>query len=182
MAHLGFDFDASRVDPREAFEPLPSGWYTAIVEDSTIKNTKNGAGQYLELTLQVVEGPAKGRKVWDRLNLWHQSDQTREIAQRTLSALARAAGVLHLSDSSALHGKLVQAKVQFVAETDRFPAKNEVKGYQGAGAAAPPAVPAPGAPAAHPPAAAPLAAPIPAARPPGGRGAPPPWANKAAAG
>jgi len=50
------------------------------------------------------------------MNLWHQSDQTREIAQKQLSSLARAAGVMNLNDSSALHGRIVQAKVVYVDE------------------------------------------------------------------
>jgi hypothetical protein len=60
-------------------------------------------GHFLELTLDVIEGPAKGRKLFDCLNLDNPSAQAVEIAQATLSAICHATGKLTVSDSSELH-------------------------------------------------------------------------------
>ena len=188
MPYLGFDFDASQIEPRESFDPLPTGWYPVLVEDSSIKKTKDGQGQYLELVASVVDGPHKRRKIWDRMNLWHASNQTREIAQKQLSSLARAAGIMHLNDSSALHGRIVQAKVVYVDEQTRegrtYPPKNEVKGYQAMQGATQPQRPV-AAPHAVPPAPPPPVAPAPGAQVatgklPVGRGSAPPWAPQQA--
>ena len=68
MANLN-GFDANNVDPATDFEPLPAGKYIAIITDSQMKPTKSGAGHYLELTFQVIDGPFKNRLLWSRLNL-----------------------------------------------------------------------------------------------------------------
>lgn len=153
-------FDASGVDPARPNEPVPTDWYLCVIEDSRTKGTKNGTGRYLELELQIIDGPHKGRKLWDRLNLWNPNQQAVDIAQRTLSAICHAVGVLKISDSQELHALPLLVRAVYV-EQEGFPPKNEIKGYKAHTAAAPaPGAPAPG-PAAAPPASA------------------PPWARKA---
>ena len=63
--NLGGEFDANDVDPRQAFELLPVGWYTAMITGSEMKATKAGDGEYLNLTIQIVEGEYEGRLVWE---------------------------------------------------------------------------------------------------------------------
>ena len=109
MAHIAFD--ASTVQPTQTFNALPAGSYPVIITASQIKPTKNVDGEYLELTLEVQGGEFQGRKLFDRLNLWNKNPTAVEIAQRQLSALCHAVGVLQLGDSEELHNKPVLAKV-----------------------------------------------------------------------
>jgi len=102
MAQL--DFNAHDVDPASGFDPIPAGKYVAIITDSEMKATKAGNGQYLELTLQVVEGEHNGRLVWARLNLDNPNRQAVEIARKELSAICHAIGVMTPKDSVELHG------------------------------------------------------------------------------
>ena len=60
MANLG-NFNASEVDPAVGFDPIPAGKYLAVATESGMKATKSGAGNFLELTLQVLEGEFKGQ-------------------------------------------------------------------------------------------------------------------------
>ncbi|MCW5775342.1 MAG: DUF669 domain-containing protein [Phycisphaeraceae bacterium] len=134
MANLN-GFNASEVDPNVAFEPLPAGDYLAVVVASEMKPTKNGSGEYLQLELEVIEGPHKGRKVWDRLMLKHGNSQTVAIARGTLSALCRAAGVMQPKDSVELHNLPVVVKVATKKRDDTGELTNVVKGYAKKGAA-----------------------------------------------
>mgnify|MGYP002783773078 CR=1 FL=1 len=152
MASLN-GFNANEVDPNVAFEPLPPGEYLAVVVASEMKPTKNGAGEYLQLELEVIDGPHKGRKVWDRLMLKHSNSQTVAIAKGTLSALCRAVGVLVPRDSSELHNLPVVVKVACKKRDDTGEVGNVVKGYgkKGASAAAPARAAAPVGPGSTPP-------------------------------
>lgn len=143
MASLN-GFNANEVDPNVAFEPLPPGEYLAVVVASEMKPTKNGAGEYLQLELEVIDGPHKGRKVWDRLMLKHSNSQTVAIAKGTLSALCRAVGVLVPRDSSELHNLPVVVKVACKKRDDTGEQTNVVKGYsrKGGGNAAASRIPA----------------------------------------
>jgi hypothetical protein len=80
MAQL--NFDATHVDITNHYEAIPAGDYEAMVTDSQMKSTKDGSGQYLELTLEIQSGQFQGRKIWDRLNLQNRNAKAVEIAQR----------------------------------------------------------------------------------------------------
>jgi hypothetical protein len=99
MAHLN-GFNAHEVEPNVGFDPIPAGKYLAVITATEMKPTKNGSGEYLQIELEVIEGPHKGRKLWDRLTLKHPNDLTVKIAKGTLSAICRAIGVMAPKDSA----------------------------------------------------------------------------------
>lgn len=103
MANLGGMFDANKVEPRKEFAVLDPGDYVVAITASEVKENSKKNGHFLELTLDVLEGPAKGRKIFDSLNLDNPSAQAVEIAQATLSAICHAVGKLTVDDSSQLH-------------------------------------------------------------------------------
>jgi hypothetical protein len=122
-------FDANTVKPQEAFEPLPAGWYNARIINSEAKPTKDNLSGYLQLDLEVLDGEHKGRKVFDRLNLWNEGsnkEKTREIAQRQLSAYCHATGVFILQDSNQLHGIPLKIKLS-IRQSEGFDPTNDVK-------------------------------------------------------
>ena len=147
-------FNAAEVSTESQFSPVPNGDYPVIITESEMKPTKNGAGQYLQLVLEVIEGPYKGRKVWERLNLVNSNQTAVEIAQRSLSQICHAVGHLQLNDSVELHNKPLMAKI-VVRQQDGYDDTNEVKEYSAypGGAPAPAqAAPKPAAPSANKPA------------------------------
>jgi hypothetical protein len=103
MANLGGMFNAAEVAPREEFKVLDPGDYPVVITASEIKENSKKNGHFLELELSVVDGPAKGRKLFDSLNLDNPSAQAVEIAKATLSAICHAVGKLTVSDSQELH-------------------------------------------------------------------------------
>lgn len=128
MAELN-GFDANTIEPTGRFDPVPLGDYVVMISASEMKTTKNGEGQYLQLTYDISEGEYTGRKVFDRLNLVNKNEQTQEIAQRALSAICRCVGVLHPKNSEELHDKPMVIKVGIRPAKDGFEESNSVKGY-----------------------------------------------------
>lgn len=123
-------FDANEVEPQGVFEPIPADWYNVMIVGSEFKPTKNGNGQYLQLEMEVLDGEFEGRKLWDRLNLENPNTTAVEIAQRTLSAVCRAVGVMTPSDSSELHDKPLRIKVSVKPASGGYDPTNEIKGYE----------------------------------------------------
>jgi hypothetical protein len=123
-------FNANDVDPNVGFEPVPAGKYLAVIVDSRTKQTKNGAGEYLQLEFEIVDGPYKGRKVWERLTLRHPNETTVKIAKATLSAICRAVGVMKPSDSVELHGIPLTVVVGLKKREDNGEMTNVVKAFE----------------------------------------------------
>lgn len=162
MANLSFN--AANVSPSVVYAPLPAGDYQAIITESETKATKDGQGQYLQLKLQIQGGEFAGRVLFDRLNLWNNNQQSQEIAQRALSAICHAVGILQVGDSQELHNRPLIATVKVKPASGNYEANNEIKGYKAAQLATAPAFMPPQAQAA----------------PAGFGAAGMPWMNKAA--
>ncbi|MGD9692364.1 MAG: DUF669 domain-containing protein [Phycisphaerales bacterium] len=133
MASLN-NFDANQVDPSVALEPIPAGRYAAVITDSEYKPTKSGAGKYLQLTLQILDGEHKGRLVWARLNLENSNATTVKIARGELSAICRAVGVMQPRDSIELHNIPLEITVGLKKRDDNGEFTNVIKGYARKGA------------------------------------------------
>ncbi|WP_437226066.1 DUF669 domain-containing protein [Planctomicrobium sp. SH661] len=140
------NFDAQTVEPNDSFDPIPNGDYLCIITTSEMKPTKAGDGAYLELELQVIEGPYQGRKLWDRLNLNNANETTVKIAKGTLSAICRAVGVLQPKDSCELHDLSLVAKVACKKRDDTEELTNVIKSYKKRDAVAQNTTPPAGAP------------------------------------
>jgi len=123
------DFNAEEVEPQSDFSPLPVGNYTVVITQSEMKPTKTGNGQYLQLTLQVVEGEFKNRLIFDRLNIQNPNSVAQQIAQKALSSICRAVGVMHPKDSEELHDKPFSVKIGIRPASGEYGESNIVRGY-----------------------------------------------------
>ena len=146
-------FNAADVEPQTGFDPIPAGWYNVMIVDSEMKDTKAGTGKYLQLRLDVIDGEYNNRVLFERLNLDNPNQTAVDIAQRTLSAICRAVGVMSPEDSSDLHDKPLRAKVAIRPAKGDYEASNDIKGYESADGSV--TAPAASTPAASPAAAAP---------------------------
>jgi hypothetical protein len=129
------NFDSTTIEPATGrFELLPVDDYLAVISESAMKDTKkmmsNGKpGKFLSVVFTVIEGDYKDRKVFTNLNLINDNEQTVEIAQRDLSAICRATGVLHPKDSSELHDKPIVISVGIRKGSNGYGDSNIVKKY-----------------------------------------------------
>lgn len=142
-----FSFDANEFAPtqQKSYDPLPRGMYQGIVIDSSIKPTKAGTGEYIELVIQVVDGEHSGRRLWERLNVSNPNKTAEDIARGQLSMLCSAVGVTKLTATEQLHD------IPFSMEVDidrKDTTRNRIMGYASLGNAKPTVAPQTAAPAA----------------------------------
>jgi hypothetical protein len=129
MANLN-GFNANDVEPNSLFEPIPAGKYLAAITASETKQTRNGDGSYLELTLSILEGDFKGRVLWARLNLDNPNATAVKIARGDLSAICRAVNVMQPKDSTDLHNLPLVISVKLKKRVDNDELTNEIKGFE----------------------------------------------------
>lgn len=134
MANLGGTFDATQVEPNGTYEVIPPGDYVAQITSSEMQDNSKKDGAFLKLELEILDGDQAGRKLFDRLNLVNQNAQAVEIAQRTLSAICHAVGVLTVSDSEELHLRPMSVKVKVDPERTvngkTYGPSNSIGGYK----------------------------------------------------
>jgi hypothetical protein len=130
MPKLPEAFDATQHEVRQAFDPLPAGWYNVAVTGSDTFLTKSGT-ECLKLELTVLDGEHVNRKLWENLNLWHTNPTAVQIAQQTLAAICTSINRTRIGDTEELHGQPLQAKV--AVETDpTYGSRNAIKGWRAA--------------------------------------------------
>lgn len=129
-AFADLNFDATTVAPDTGFEVLPPGWYNFKIDESEMKPTKDGAGSYLKLRFEVLDGQYVGRKVYTNLNLRNSNVQTVEIAQKQLSAICHAVGVLRPGKSEELHGIPLKAKLKVRKGGGDYEDQNDFTAYK----------------------------------------------------
>lgn len=132
-------FNVADYEPLEEFKPLPVGYYTAIIVDSEIKDTKSGTGQYLALTFEVVEGEHTSRKVFHNINIVNANSEAERIGRQELATLTQKLGVGNVQDTTDLHNKPV--KIYLTIEEYNGKHSNRVTGskYKSASEQAAPA-------------------------------------------
>lgn len=113
MAKLLQAFDATKVDPTQGAGQLPIGRHPVIITESDVEGTKGGGSGMLVLTLKIIDGPQTGTTGPYRLNLYNQNPQASQIAERQLSAICHAIGVLNVTESEAMHAKPFMVDVGF---------------------------------------------------------------------
>lgn len=142
MAQLGFS--AEGVERTGTYEIIPVGDYPAMIIGSTMKHPKGQFDQpdtskpaYLELSIEIIDGEFKGRRLTDRLNLNNPNEMTRRIAKGTLANICDAQGIGGVGDSSELHMKPMIVKVGVKPANGQYGPGNEVKGYKAFAQSAP---------------------------------------------
>ena len=128
--------------PAKSYEPLERGDYQCIVIETSIKQTKAGTGEYIEVVLQVVDGEHSGRRLWDRLNVSNPNKQAEEIARRQLTGLCQAVG-MDMGNKLANTEQLHDIPILVAVDIDRKdPTRNRIIAYNSMGASGSSAAPA----------------------------------------
>ena len=101
MSELNYQTNPDELE--SSFEAIPAGEYLAVITDSDYTDNKQMTGKILKLTYEIIDGPYKGRKIFNNLNLENQSPQAEQIARKSLNSIGVATGVAMIKDSSQLH-------------------------------------------------------------------------------
>lgn len=131
------NFDATNVQPQQAFDNIPTGWYLGQMIESEMTPTVSGTGSYLACKFEIIAGDFAKRILFDNLNLNNPNPKAVEIAYQTLSAICHAVGVIQCADSQQLHGRPLMIKVGLEPtgvgkDGKAYDARNVIKGYKAA--------------------------------------------------
>lgn len=129
MANLNNGFNSDDFEPLDVYEPIPVGEYIAMIVDSERVKTKNGNGEQIKLTWQIVDGEYDGRKVFDRLNLDNPNTTAVEMSMRQLSSICHATGKHRIADSAELHNIPCLIGVEIRSATPQYAASNRIRRY-----------------------------------------------------
>jgi hypothetical protein len=108
MAMLQSQFNAQQFDPTNqggGFKSLPVGKHPVVAVASEIKPNKSNQGGMVVFDLEVIDGPNKGVTGQMYINLYHQDEKVRSIAESQMSALCYATGQFMIQETSMLHNK-----------------------------------------------------------------------------
>lgn len=124
-----FTHSVNEKEQEQAVEAVPAGEYIAVIEDSDYAENKKGTGMLLKLTYQILDGPFKGRKVFENLGLEHENAQTAQIARRALNSICIAIGIpdgQKLQDTAQLHDIPMKIDV-VVKENKEYGKQNNIR-------------------------------------------------------
>ena len=125
-----FQFDSAGVEPVKEFTLLPEGDYTLMITSSEIKTTKAGTGQYLALTIEVVDGAYSGRKLWENINFDNPNPTAVKIAKQTLAGIMSALGLVSVNDTEELHDKPLVGKIKIKQRKDTGAMENVISSFK----------------------------------------------------
>lgn len=115
MANLTGKYDPN-AEARQDLGKLPTGEYIAQIVDSDIKPTKSNNGEYAEFVYEIMDGPLKGRKHWQRVTLENPNAEAVRIGNQHLAALRDATGVNAPRDTQEFHFKPHIIRIEFQPE------------------------------------------------------------------
>lgn len=136
MPKIDFDLSDYEFKSSSSFEPLPPGDYTAIITDSSLKATKSGSGEYIALTMEIIDGPHSGRRIWENLNVYNANKQAEDIARSALKSIFAAVNKPNERDTEEAHH--IPFKLSLAIDR-KDPTRNRVMGYSPMNGASKPA-------------------------------------------
>lgn len=98
------DFSTNGIKPSAPLPTVPPGKYRAQIVGSEIKpSRRNPLNRFVELRLELLDSPYKGRHLIDRINCWNASVEAQSIARSQLVSIGHAVGVMPFSATEELH-------------------------------------------------------------------------------
>jgi hypothetical protein len=119
--------DLSNVKVEDGFDVLPEGKYVCSITNVEVKDTKAGTGQYVKTELTVVDGEAKGRKIFSQFNIKNPNMEAVAIGMKQLKQMLSNSTYPNPEkvDLTKLTGTVVGVKTKITKSTD-FGDKAEV--------------------------------------------------------
>lgn len=111
------------------YDPIPEGWYNAVIYSAEVKTTKAGNGKYLNMRYDITGETHAGRVVFGMITVQNPNTTAETIGQQQLGELCRAIGKVVLNDTDELLGATLSIKVAISAREGYDP-RNEVKGFK----------------------------------------------------
>jgi hypothetical protein len=130
MSFLDEAFDLDDLPESEnSYDPIPEGWYEAVINKAEPKKTKDGTGTYINVRYDIVGPTHQGRVVFSIINVKNKSAIAQNIGLQNLKQLMRAIGIKRVDDTDQLIGGRLSIKV-VVRTQEGYEPSNDVRGYK----------------------------------------------------
>lgn len=110
-------------------EPVPAADYRVMIVESEDFETKSGTGVRTQLVFEIIEGPHKGRKLFENLNLINENKIAVRIARAELSSICVACGGLKPQGTEELHHIPMMVRVGQKKREDTGDMQNTMKKF-----------------------------------------------------
>jgi len=116
------------------FELIPTGSKCiVVVKESDVKPTSAGTGEYIKITMEVLDdggdGKFNGKKLWHNFNIVNPSEMAVRIGKGQLKRLCTILGIDELTDTAQLHGEPFGIVVGIQKGKDGYEDSNVVKKF-----------------------------------------------------
>lgn len=113
------------------FGLIDAGDYPVMVDEATVKDTKSGTGQYINMKLKIIGGDAEGRFLFTTFNIKNDNPKAVEIGMSQLKTFCKVSGRgdKPLSDVTQLVGYKATAVVK-IKEDATYGDKNVVSYFK----------------------------------------------------
>lgn len=125
MADLSFDSTGVSTN-----DVLPAKDYVMQVTATDVKANSKKNGMILKVEYTILEGDAKGRKIFGNINYKHANAKAQSIGQGQLAALMRAVGVTKMQNTSELHNIPFIGRVKIRAAQGDYDEQNELSKWK----------------------------------------------------
>lgn len=130
MASLNIDIN--ELPESSGFEPIPEGWYFAVIEKAELKATSTG-GQMIAVNYKITGPTHAGRTInFQNLNIKNSNPTAETIGQQQLREIMSAIGLNRIDDTDQLVGRPLQIKLKITA-AGTYKDKNGVEKSKDAG-------------------------------------------------
>jgi hypothetical protein len=137
MAKLPASFNTKKNDNRMGeFTPIPNGEYVAKIKETKKSATKATATlpvskrvHTYSVIWEITQGEYKGRQIFVNLNLEHEKENVREMAEGEMLSIADACGVVDFDDLDDLKGIECTIKVGLKKGDANYPDSNKIRSY-----------------------------------------------------
>lgn len=102
---------------------------TVIIKESEIKTTRAGNGEYIKITMEVMDDEHSGAKLWHNFNVVNPNEKAVQIGRGQLKRLNQILGISELQDTTELHGQPFRVLTQIKKGQDGYDDTNVVKKF-----------------------------------------------------
>ena len=136
MAVLSNDvLQGIRTAEESNFEPVPEGEYLAKATAAEVKETKNGRGQYIKMTLTILGPKFQGRKLFTNFNLINDNPEAARIGKQQVKSFMTAGGmsqeqINRFNDTDQLLGLTCKVRVSVDDDGGAYGPQNRIKSFK----------------------------------------------------
>ena|SRR6056297_3349404 len=128
MGFLGQEFKKDDLPESTSYDPIPAGWYNAVINSAEVKDAKSG-GKYINVRYDVTGPSHEGRVVFGMITIQNQSQKAEEIGRQQLGDMMGALGLATLKDTDQLVGGRLAIKVK-IQKSEEYGDQNRVSGWK----------------------------------------------------